>query len=168
MRVLTILGCSVFTLYYPTVIEAIDSILECDLEYVDLPRKTPTRGEKKRRLRSRATVCEATRMIMDRCFAETLPSRQIARILNLSTSCVEKRRILYDERRAPPTTPRSGRSSLLSPCLLEEIESLCEHLKYPTVPEIVEYLSPEYRCSLSTCRKALKVLNYSYKKVISV
>ena len=105
---------------------------------------------------------------MERCFCEGLRSAQIARILDLSPSCVQKRRIQYDREQTIPTSPRSSHASIITPALLHEIDSLCEHLPLPTAGDIVKFLSPENSCSISTCRTALKILNFSYKKVITV
>ena len=106
--------------------------------------------------------------ILQRCFDEELPTSQIARILGKSVSCITKRRRHYDihgtcEYSAAPTS-----CTTFSQELLDEIEAVCEHIQTPTASDIVIHLPPHLRCSVSTCRRALKILNYSYKRVLSV
>ena len=140
----------------PLIVDDIDSGPDGDFEYQDHRSKPSPKGVKRLRMRSRTTICEKTRLIMARCFAENLPSVQIARILHLSPSCVEKRRIRHDTEQSLPTSPRSSHVLIITPGFVDEIESLCEHLHFPTAAEIVKFLSQEHQCSVSTCRTALK------------
>jgi len=118
--------------------------------------------------RQRSHLTPTIKTIMLRCFEESLPNDQIARILGISLSCVRKRHKHYMLHGSLDYSEFSTSLSIISQELLDEIETLCEQLHYPTASDIIAYLPPHLTCSLASCRRALQVLNYSYKRVISV
>jgi len=152
----------------PTLITRKDSMISQDHEYIDTPPRKKNKRGKKGKTRARSFLSPMDISNMTRCFQEALPLRQISRILDVSFSCVVKRKQFYDQFEKCPLPTKPGPSTILSDELLSEIEFLCEFLPSPTARDIVSYLSPEHQCGLSTVRSALKHLNYSFKRVVSV
>ena len=116
----------------------------------------------------RSHLSPLLKTLLQRCFVERLPTAQISRILGISVSCIGKRRKHFTFHGTVDYSTSSTPLSPFSSELLQEIESLCEQLETPTAREIVAHLPAHLSCSLPTCRRALKFLNYSFKRVISV
>ena len=132
-----------------------------------MPTSTKKRRTKKI-IRSRSFLSPVLKRILTRCFEEKLPLTQIAKILKLSYWCVLRRHAQFVQHGSIEYTSDPIHPTPLQPSLLSEIVTICDHLYLPTALDIVSHLSPESRCSISTCRRALKQLGYTYKKVVSV